>query len=320
MNLYKPAFYSIYGLIYFLCSLIILTTIWGCEQQHQHDDSEEEKPLKIVTTTGMLGDAVAFIVSTKAEVVSLMGPGVDPHLYKATFDDLHQLEEANIIIYNGLHLEGKMGEVLEKLSRTKPVVPVAEQLDESLLIEVDATGKAVDPHVWFDVSLWATIVNIIGASVSELDQQNGDFYKARAEKYADSLKVLHAWVDSSISTIPSERRVLITAHDAFGYFGAAYQIEVKGLQGISTVSEFGLKDVRDLVGFIVDRKVKAVFVESSIPKRSLEAVVSGVEQRGGSLIIGGTLYSDAMGQKETPEGTYIGMVEHNVNTIVKALK
>lgn len=210
-----------------------------------------------------------------------------------------------------------MAEVLEKLHQQKPVLPVADGIKADQI--ADANGIP-DPHIWFDVELWLDVSQFISEKLSEIYPDKADTFRNNAKSYQDSLKKLHEETRSKIASIPKERRVLITAHDAFGYFGKAYDIEVKGLQGISTLSEFGIKDVKDLVDFIVTRKIKAVFVETSIPKKSLEAVVRGCQQRGHKIKIGGTLFSDAMGEADSPEGTYIGMVQTNVNTIVNALK
>lgn len=284
------------------------------------DNSQEDGKMRIVCTTGMIGDAVAIIADDYAEVVTLMGPGVDPHLYKATQGDLRELTQASAIFYNGLHLEGKMGEVLEKLARQKPVLPVADGIDSSRLVNSTNFADAFDPHIWFDVELWADAVAFVGKELQNLDPEHAADYQARTETYLARLDSLHQTVSNRISTIPQNQRVLITAHDAFTYFGLAYDIEVRGLQGISTVSEYGLRDISELVDFITTRKIQAVFVESSVPTRSLEAVVEGCNKRGHAIEIGGTLYSDAMGAAGTLEGTYLGMVDHNVETIVEALK
>ena len=268
----------------------------------------------------MIGDAVKQIAGDRARVTTLMGPGVDPHLYKATQGDLKVLAEADIIFYNGLHLEGKMGEVLEKLSRRKPVLAFGDALDKSLLINATQYDNAYDPHIWFDVSLWNRVVRHAGETLARSDTAHAAHYLGNAAAYGQALDTLHQWVQSEIASIPQTQRVLITAHDAFAYFGRAYDIEVRGLQGISTISEYGLRDISELVTFIVDRKIRAVFVESSVPRKSLEAVVEGCAQRGHQVSIGGTLYSDAMGSPGTPEGTYTGMVAANVRTIVDALK
>lgn len=283
-------------------------------------EAREKQALKIVTTTGMIQDAVKNITGKHAQVEALMGPGVDPHLYKATQGDLKKLTEADIVIYNGLHLEGKMGEVLEKLSRTKPVLAVAASLPDSILLEVEGFEGIIDPHIWFDVKLWREAVKTIHSYLIEMDSANQAYYDSAAHAYMIQLDSLHQAVTEQLLTIPEEQRVLITAHDAFGYFGRAYHIQVRGLQGISTVAEFGLRDVTELVDFIIARKIKAIFVESSISPKSIEAVQEGCRKKNWEVRIGGALYSDAMGEAGTPAGTYIGMVHANVKTIVEALK
>lgn len=289
----------------------------GC--QATRPDTGTEK-LNIVCTTGMIGDAVAKVAGDRARVTALMGPGVDPHLYKASQGDLQKLSQADVIFYNGLHLEGKMVEILEKVGKTRPVIAVSDGIDESRILQLGNLTDTHDPHIWFDVQIWSEVVSYIGANMEKLDSLHAAEYGERAAAYRDTLLALDSWVRNELGSIPKQQRVLITAHDAFSYFGRAYDVEVKGLQGISTVSEYGLKDVSDLVTFISDRKIKAVFVESSVPTKSLEAVVEGCKKRGHDVHIGGTLYSDAMGQAGTPDGEYTGMVRANVRTIVHALK
>ncbi|MCZ8354434.1 MAG: zinc ABC transporter substrate-binding protein [Cyclobacteriaceae bacterium] len=281
-------------------------------------DENKTNALTITTTTGMLADAVKNIVQDKATVISLMGPGVDPHLYKATQGDLKRLTEADIVFYNGLHLEGKMAEVLEKMKRNRTVVAVAENIPVDSL-RLTEEGVA-DPHVWFDVMLWKNVVETISNQIQKSDSLNATFYKTQTEIYLSKLDSLHAFVKKEIESIPPTQRILITAHDAFGYFGDAYGIEVHGLQGISTVSEFGLNDVKSLTDFIITHKIKAIFVESSVSDKSMQAVLQGCQAKGWPVVIGGNLFSDAMGEKGTPEGTYIGMVKHNTRTIVNALR
>ncbi|MEQ8703702.1 MAG: zinc ABC transporter substrate-binding protein [Phaeodactylibacter sp.] len=299
--------------------LFSLVLLYSCGAPPAASDAAGGK-LRVVATTGMIADALENIAGEYARVDVLMGPGVDPHLYKATQGDLKRLTEADAIFYNGLHLEGKMGEVLEKLARLKPVVAVADQLPKPDLINSTDYASAYDPHVWFDISLWSKVAGIIGEEMGRIDPAHQTAYEDNARQYQKKLNELHLWVASEIQNIPEKQRVLITAHDAFEYFGRAYGIEVRGLQGISTVSEFGLRDVTELVDFIASRKIKAVFVESSVPAKSLEAVVEGVEQRGHSTKIGGMLFSDAMGAEQTEAGTYPGMVRANVRTIVSALR
>lgn len=275
---------------------------------------------RIVVTTGMIEDVVRRVVGDHAEVKGLMGPGVDPHLYKATQGDLALLSGADVVFYNGLHLEGKMVDALEKLGRSKPVVPVSRGIDTTRLRRPPEFQGNFDPHIWFDVKLWASAVRTIADEMKRFDTAHAAEYERNAVAYVARLDSLDSWVRAEIGTIPRDVRVLVTAHDAFGYFGRAYDIEVRGLQGISTVSEFGLADITSLVEMIATRKIKAVFVESSVPRRSIEAVVNGVRSKEHDVQIGGQLYSDAMGAAGTPDGTYIGMVSANVNTIVRALR
>ena len=278
--------------------------------------------LQIVATTGMIGDAVAIIAGDKADVTVLMGPGVDPHLYKATQGDLNALRSGDIIFYNGLHLEGKMQEVFDRLATTKKVFPVAAGIPESKLRTVAQVNgiSTHDPHIWFDVQLWMLAVAEIGKQLSASDPTNAAFYATQTTKYLEQLAALDVFVKEKMSAIPETHRTLITSHDAFGYFGAAYGIRVKGLQGISTAAEFGLKDITDMVNMIIAEDIKAVFVESSVSEKSIQAVIEGCHQKNHNIKAGGTLYSDAMGAAGTPEGNYIGMVTHNVEVIYAALK
>jgi len=299
-----------------LLLLTLVVLLAGCARPER----KKNEKLTVVVTTGMIKDAVENVAGDHVKVIALMGPGVDPHLYKATQGDLQKLTDADVVFYNGLHLEGKMGVVLEKLSRLKPVIAVSSHIPEDSLRTVPGFQGAHDPHIWFDVKLWEYAVKEITRSLQEQDSAHASLYAANGAKYISRLDSLHNSIYKQLHEIPAQLRVLITAHDAFGYFGDAYQVEVHGLQGISTLSEFGLKDVTDLVNFIVERKIKAIFVETSVSRKSIDAVVEGCRQRGWPLSIGGNLYSDAMGAAGTPEGHYVGMVNANVQTILHALK
>jgi manganese/zinc/iron transport system substrate-binding protein len=300
-----------------LSGMIMLLS--SCGQAEKNKDQGNGK-FKIVTTTGMIKDAVQHVAGDRADVTALMGPGVDPHLYKATQGDLQKLTNADIVFYNGLHLEGKMGDVLEKLGKLKPVIAISSEIPDSLLRTIPGFQGTHDPHIWFDVELWEYAVRSVSGFLQKHDSARADFYKSNGERYIKQLDSLHAKIKTQVVEIPEAQRVLITAHDAFGYFGDAYHVEVRGLQGISTVSEFGLKDVTELVNFIIQRKIKAIFVETSVSQKSIEAVVEGCRNKNWNVKIGGSLYSDAMGPEGTKEGTYIGMVSANVKTIVDALK
>lgn len=299
-----------------ILTFFLLAIFVACAPTEKTDNGK----LQVVTTTGMLYDAVINIGGDKVEAQAIMGPGVDPHLYKATQGDLSKFNQADVIIYNGILLEGKMSEVLEKLGRQKPVFAVAEAIPEDLLLPFAGYKDAFDPHVWFDVSRWSMTVQEITKSLIKTDSANSSYYTQNSESYLMKLDSLDQFVKSRINEIPEERRILITAHDAFGYFGDAYGIRVEGLQGISTVADFGLKDIANIIDIIIANNIKAIFVETSVSEKSINAVVTGCREKGHDVSIGGYLYSDAMGELGTVEGTYIGMFEKNVNTIVEALK
>jgi len=298
--------------------LILIVSMALCFACAPKEQKQSNKPL-IVCTTGMIGDAVKNIVGVYAEVSTIMGPGVDPHLYKATHGDLVKFQEADIVVYNGLHLEGKLGEVLKKVGAKRPIIAIAEKLDTALLINNSAFQGTYDPHIWFDVSLWNQALGYLTADLEKELNAPEEAIRDMYSQYASKLDSLHASVKEQISRIPAQQRKLITAHDAFAYFGRAYGIEVKGLQGISTLSEFGLRDVSELVDFIAENKIPSIYTETSVSEKSIEAVLVGVKARGVEVKLGGSLYSDAMGKNGTPEGTYIGMVEANVQKIVAGL-
>jgi manganese/zinc/iron transport system substrate-binding protein len=247
-----------------------------------------------------------------------MGPGIDPHLYKATEGDVHILSNSTQIIYNGLHLESKMGEIFEKMSHSKRVLAAAESIPKSKLI-YDEFSNQYDPHIWFSIPLWLHALDSVTTELIGLNPDQQQDISARSKKYKMSLLVLDQYVRQRISQVPKDRRVLITAHDAFAYFGKEYGFTVKGLQGISTESEAGARDVQDLVNYIVDNKIPAIFIETSIPERNIKAVQEAARAKGWDVAIGGHLYSDALGPKGSKADTYIGMVKHNVDTIVNAL-
>ncbi|WP_404429062.1 metal ABC transporter solute-binding protein, Zn/Mn family [Sutcliffiella horikoshii] len=283
-------------------------------------NSDESETIQVTTTIAQIADIVENIGGDKVKVESLMGPGIDPHLYKASQGDLSKLNDADIIFYNGLRLEGRMGDILNKMAEEKPTIPVAESVPSDLLLKAEGETDKMDPHIWFDITLWLYAVEEVKSTLVEEDEENAAFYEKNAEAYINELKELDAYAKEQIATIPPESRVLVTAHDAFQYFGEAYDMEVTGLQGLSTDAEFGLNDVRSIVDLLVERDIKAVFVESSISEDSINAVVQGAESRGHTVKIGGELYSDAMGAAGTETGTYLGMFRHNIDTIVNSLK
>lgn len=261
--------------IHYLGVLILVTLLYSCGENKKQISNE--KPY-IVTTTGMIADIVENITGDLAKVEAIMQPGVDPHLYKASQGDLKRIMDADYIFYNGLHLEGKMGEILEKQTHVKPVIALGDTISRGKIISV--SENTYDPHIWFDVALWKEAAEITLKNLIRLNPENTAYYQKNANKYLKELDSLDQWVKAEIATIPENRRVLITAHDAFSYFGKAYGIEVRGLQGISTMSEIGLRDVTDLVDFIIKNDIPAVFVESSVSDKSLKAVVEGVNNKG----------------------------------------
>jgi manganese/zinc/iron transport system substrate-binding protein len=269
----------------------------------------------VVVTTGMIGDLVRRIAGDTVRLEQLMGPGVDPHLFEPKQSDNRKLSEADLVLYNGLHLEGKMVHYFEKNTKARAV---ARDIPQSLLIQ---DGDQPDPHVWFDVSLWIKALDRLAGDLAEAFPEHALLYRENAARYRQELEALHVEVKTQLATVPREQRVMVTAHDAFRYFGRAYDIEVHGLQGVSTATEAGLKEVQRLVDLVVSRKIKAIFVESSVPEDGINAVIERAARRGLKLQKAeGTLYSDAMGEPGTPEGTYPGMVRHNVRLIVTALK
>ena len=301
-----------------LCLIIILVVSPGCDPKAPPDAPAGAK-FRVVTTIGMITDIVKNVGGNRVEVIGLMGPGVDPHLYRASAGDVQKLYSASLIFYNGLHLESKIGDLLAKMSGDIKTVAVTDAVDRSLLLTPPEYEGQYDPHLWFDVELWMKAVLKVRDALSEFDPESTVMYWSNAERYLAKLTELHAYVKSQVNRVPSQQRVLVTAHDAFNYFGKGYGFEVRGLQGISTATEAGIADVQELATFIAERRIPAIFVESSVSSKSLEAVKAAVKSKGFDVEIGGELFSDAMGNAGTPEGTYIGMVRHNIDTIVQAL-
>ena len=301
-------------LIFFL---LFLAFTAGCAGS---SSDQKSGTLRVATTVGMIGDAVSQVGGDHVDVTNLMGPGVDPHLYKPSAGDISTLENADVVFYGGLHLEGQMVEVFESLSTRKKVVAVSSDIDRSRLRAVAGANDTFDPHIWFDVMLWTDTVRTVNRTLAEVDPNNAGDYQQAADDYISQLESLHTWVQQQIALIPVEQRVLITSHDAFGYFGDAYDMEVVALQGISTSSEYSLQDIERIINIVVARQLPAIFVESSVSQKSIEAVQEGSRARGHNVVIGGQLYSDAMGDPATAAGSYIGMVQANVNTISQALQ
>lgn len=275
--------------------------------------------LRVVTTTSIIGDIVRQVAGPDVAVTSLMGPGIDPHLYKASAGDVQRIAGADIVFYNGLHLEARMGDVFAQMQSRVRTVAVAEAIPRERLLSPPEFGGAYDPHVWFDVSLWTIAVERVRDALAEADSAHAATYGANAAEYLATLDTLHRYVLEQAERVHESRRVLVTAHDAFNYFGRAYGFQVRGLQGISTATEAGTADVSELAEFVAQRRIPAIFVESSISPRTVEAVQAAVRARGFETRIGGELFSDALGDLGTAAGSYVGMVRHNIDTIVRAL-
>ncbi|MCC6453381.1 MAG: zinc ABC transporter substrate-binding protein [Caldilineaceae bacterium] len=282
-------------------------------------NNADDGPLRVVATIGQIADIAQIVGGDYVRVVGLMGPGIDPHLYVASEGDVDLLQQADIIFYNGLFLEAQMAEVLEQLGQRKTVTAVAERINPEDLLDWAQYADQYDPHVWFDVKLWMQAVEAVRDTYIEVDPDHSAEYQANTDAYLAELEELNAYVLEQAARVPAEKRVLITAHDAFHYFGRAYGFEVRGLQGISTATEAGTADVRALADFIVERQIPAIFVETSVPVRNIEALQAAVASQGYEVKIGGHLFSDAMGDAESGGNTYILMVRHNIDTIVGAL-
>ena len=307
-NLKISGLILLFGLAFFSCA----------KQEQKAGTSTAEGKIKLTATIGMVADIAKVVGGDEVDVQALMGAGVDPHLYRASAGDMEKLQKADIIFYSGLHLEAKMGEVLQKISSTRKTVAVAESIPKEYLLPFEESE--FDPHVWFDVKLWKYATESVYKTLAEFAPQKKEVFKENYEFYLARLNELDEFIKKRASEIPQEKRVLVTAHDAFNYFSKAYGFEVRGLQGISTVSEAGAKDVQELADFITKRKLPAIFVESSVPEKNVKALQEAVKARGYDVSIGGELFSDAMGDEGSFEGTYIGMLTHNINTIIDALK
>ncbi|CAN5741299.1 zinc ABC transporter substrate-binding protein [soil metagenome] len=297
--------------------VLVLAACGPIEESELPDFSDRQ--INVVATTGMVGDIVQVVGGDRVEVTTLMGPGIDPHAYKASEGDVEKIGRADIVFYSGLHLEAKLADVFEKMGDQIVTVPVAEGIPINQRIVVGTGVAAYDPHVWFDVELWSIAVEEVRDTLVRIDPAHADAYNERAAAYQDLMAELDAYAAEQAARVPEGQRVLITAHDAFGYFAKAYNFEVLGLQGISTATEAGAGDIQDLADIIVERQIPAIFVETSVSPRTIQALQEAVRDRGYDVVVGGSLFSDAMGDPGTPEGTYLGMVRHNIDTIVGAL-
>ncbi|MDD2983459.1 MAG: zinc ABC transporter substrate-binding protein [Crocinitomicaceae bacterium] len=301
------------------CTLFLSATLFlisSCDPS-----ARKSSKLNVITTTNIFTDIVHNIGGDSIQLQGLMGAGVDPHLYKASEGDVSKLSQSDLIFYAGLHLEGKMVDIFEKMkSVNKTTVSLGEAIDKNLLIESKNFGGNYDPHTWFNVKLVKQMADQVAKSLTKADPKSAAYYKSNNIRYQKELDELEIYIRTKIESLPKEKRILVTAHDAFSYFGKEYGVQVLGLQGISTATEAGVKDVQRLRDFIIETKLNAIFIESSVPRRNIEALQNAVEKDGHVVQIGGSLYSDALGSPNTDEGTYIGMFKYNVNTMVESLK
>lgn len=292
----------------------------SCSAQPAASTVESDK-LQVVATTTMLADLAESIGGEHLEVTGLMGPGIDPHLYQASAGDVTSMQNADIVIYNGLHLEGKMGDVFASLEQqNRTVICIEDGLDTSALLEDEDDAGIPDPHIWFNVALWKDAARHLSGRLCEADPAGAADYQLNLEGYLIELDELDSYIRGRVEELPEHQRVLVTAHDAFRYFGEAYGFEVKGLQGISTDAEAGTADVSTLAAFIADNEIKAIFIESSVPPKTIEALQAAVQARGFDVAIGGELYSDSLGDTGSGDDTYILTFRANIDTIVDALK
>jgi manganese/zinc/iron transport system substrate-binding protein len=281
--------------------------------------ASQDGQLRVVATIGQIGSLVEEIGGEHISLTTLMGAGADPHQYVATEGDVEILQNAEVIFYNGNFLEARMLEILEQLGERKQVVAVTEQLDQTQLLEWEDYDQYKDPHVWFNVPLWREVAEGIRDTLIEADAENAESYRSNAERLLAEMDELHNYVLAQVERVPAEQRILVTAHDAFNYFGHTYGFEVRGLQGLSTDSEASTADVQNLAQFLIENQIRAIFIESSVPVRTVEALQEAAAAQDWNVEIGGELFSDAIGTPGTPEGTYIGMVRHNIDTIISAL-
>lgn len=295
--------------------LVLMAAILGACGNNDSRSADSDV-IQVVTTIAQIGEPISVIGGDRVKVTSLMGPGVDPHLYNASQGDISKLQNADVVFYNGLNLEGNMTDIFTEIGKTRPVLAIAETIPSNQLLN-DEEG-AVDPHIWFDIHLWKQALAAAVDTLKEASPEDAEYFENNKKSYFAKLDELIEEA-KKLSTIPENKRVLVTAHDAFGYFGRMHGIEVVGLQGLSTADEIGLSDIQETIDLLVERQVPAVFIESTIPEDTIRSVIEGAARRGLDVELGGELFSDAMGEAGTEEGTYIGMYRHNVDTIYHAL-
>ncbi len=305
-----------------LLAIAALPILAGCGRISEGQELPDlaDRITRVTATTGQVPDLARQVGGDRVEVTGLMGPGVDPHLFNASERNVEELIDSDAIFFNGLHLEGKLGELLERLSERRPVFSVGDAIPADLLTSPAEFEGNPDFHVWFDPTMWAYSCRAVGEALTSIDPSHGEIYADAVAAYSLQLDELDWYAAEQFSAIPDQQRVLVTAHDAFGYLGRRYDLEVVGLQGISTSTEAGIRDVQRIADLLVERQVPSIFVETSVPRRTIEAVQVATADRDWQVTVGGELFSDALGDPDTPEGTYLGMFRHNVDTIVSGLK
>lgn len=296
--------------------LLLSVFLVACNTDSEISSLSNDEKINVITTISQIGEPLSVIGGDRVTVNSLMGPSVDPHLYNATHGDIEKIGNADIAFYNGLYLEANMVDIFNEMAKSKPVLAIGDTLSEDDLL-TDEEG-ATDPHIWFDIDLWREALNAAVEELKTYSPEDSDFFEKNKKAYFAELDALKEEANK-LQDIPKDQRVLVTAHDAFGYFGRMHDLEVVGLQGLSTEAEIGISDIQETIDIIKERQVPAVFLESSISEKSIKAVIEGAKKEGVNLSLGGELFSDAMGEPETDEGTYIGMYRHNVNTIYESL-
>lgn len=301
-------------------SLVFLQLVTGCQTAGRESVDLSSRVIQVVATTSMIAEMVREVGGERVHVEGLMGPGVDPHLYKASEGDVARMAGADVVFYNGLHLEGKMVEIFEQMHAFGvPAFAVSDAVPPDRLLESDLFVGNFDPHIWFAADLWRLVALAVAEDLASIDPGSQNLYRSNAEAFAAVIAEADTYVRGRAKELPPESRILVTSHDAFGYFGRSYGFEVRGLQGLSTATEAGTGDVQALADFVALKKVPALFLESSVSSRGMEAVLSAVRSRGVEVVVGGTLYGDALGAPGTDAGTYAGMVRSNIDTIVEGL-
>jgi len=303
-----------------VAALAVVVVATGCAAESAEPDDVTDRTVRVTTTTNFITDLAAEVGGDRVEVTGLMGPGVDPHLYKASAGDVAALREADIVFYGGIELEGRMTDLLDELGRTRPTVAVSRDMPESELRRPSEFEGKFDPHVWFSIPLWETAVHAVAEAYAERDPAHAAGYRARGDAYLQRLRDLDREVRAALAVVPARSRVLITSHDAFGYFGEEYGFDVVSIQGVSTQTEATTSDIERVAGVIAERGVKSVFVESAVSRQTIDAVLAAARRRGQEARVGGELFADAAGDAGTPEGTYIGMVRHNAGLIAAGLR